>query len=83
MRLAAVRWRGPGVRLPHARMLRGCKEVLVKRRRRRRSWKEWREKKRSGAPYFASTFVGNTITQAHRSIPGSTMISPFSSWWSG
>lgn len=26
-------------------MLRGCKEVLVKRRRRRRSWKEWREKK--------------------------------------
>lgn len=32
MRLAAVCCRGPGARLACARMLRGCKEVLVKRR---------------------------------------------------
>lgn len=28
------------------------------------------------------TFVGNTITRAHGSVPGFTMISPSSSWWS-
>lgn len=32
MRLAAVRWRGPGARLACACMLRGCEEVLVERR---------------------------------------------------
>lgn len=41
------------------------------------------EERSSAVSHFVSTFVGNTITQAHRSILGSTMISPFSSWWSG
>lgn len=59
-----------------------ARRVLAKRREggRRRGR---RTEKRSEAPYSASTFVRNTITQAHRSIPNCTMISPFSSRWSG
>lgn len=70
--------RGPA----RAGTLRGCEEVLVKSRE-EEELEGVEGEKRSGAPYFASTFVGNTITQAHRSIPASTMISPSSSWWSG